>query len=267
MSELPGPYFEDGAVTLYHGDALQLLPLLPRADAIICDPPYAQTSLDWDRWPSGWPAAAALVSDQMWCFGSLRMFLDRADELADWKMAQDIVWEKHNGSNASNDRFRRIHELAVHFYRGDWAALYHEPQYTQDATARTVRRKQRTPHWGAIEHSSFRSEDGGPRLATSVMYARSCHGHAVNETQKPEAIVAPLLLYSVPEGGLVVDCFAGSGTTLDVARKTGRRAIGVEKRESQCEAIAHRLSQQPLFDVARETPIESPRQSRLGVGC
>src|SRR5450830_19711 len=131
MSELPRPYFEDGAVTLYHGDALQLLPLLPRADAIICDPPYAQTNLDWDRWPSDWPAAAALVSDQMWCFGSLRMFLDRADELAGWKMAQDIVWEKHNGSNASNDRFRRVHELAVHFYRGDWASPYHEPQYTQ----------------------------------------------------------------------------------------------------------------------------------------
>jgi len=69
----------------------------------------------------------------------------------------------------------------------------------------------------------------------------------VNETQKPEDIVAPLLQYSVPPGGLVVDCFAGSGTTGAVARKTGRRAILIEKRESQCQAIAARLAQGDLL--------------------
>jgi site-specific DNA-methyltransferase (adenine-specific) len=79
-----------------------------------------------------------------------------------------------------------------------------------------------------------------------VIYARSCHGYAVNETQKPEEIVAPLLLYSVPVGGLVIDCFAGSGTTGAVARKTGRRAILIEKREAQCLAIVERLAQHEL---------------------
>jgi site-specific DNA-methyltransferase (adenine-specific) len=44
-----------------------------------------------------------------------------------------------------------------------------------------------------------------------------------------------------------VDCFAGSGTTLAVARKTGRRAIGIEKRESQCQRIVERLSQGELL--------------------
>ena len=81
----------------------------------------------------------------------------------------------------------------------------------------------------------------------SVIYARICHGYAVNETQKPEDIVAPLLRYSVPPGGLVVDCFAGSGTTGVVARKTGRRAILIEKRGSQCHAIAARLAQGDLL--------------------
>ena len=109
------PYYEDEAVTLYHGDALELLPLLPRADAIVTDPPYGETSLDWDKWPDGWPAAAALVE------------------------------------------------------------------------------------------------------------------------------------YSVPPGGLVVDCFAGSGTTGVYARKTGRRAILIEKREAQCRAIVQRLAQRDLL--------------------
>jgi len=244
---LPAPFYADDAVTLYHGDAMQLLPLLPRADAVVTDPPYGETSLDWDKWPDDWPALAALVADQLWCFGSMRMFLDKRGDLADWKLAQDVVWEKHNGSNSANDRFRRLHELALHFYRGEWEPLFKAPQFTNDATARTVRRKARPPQWGDIGASSYASEDGGPRLQGSVIYARSCHGYAVNETQKPEDIVAPLVQYSVPPGGLLIDPFAGSGTMGAVARKTGRRAILIEKRESQCRHIATRLAQGDLL--------------------
>jgi site-specific DNA-methyltransferase (adenine-specific) len=243
------PFFQDELVTLYCGRAEELLPKMPRADAIVTDPPYAETSLEWDVWPSGWANLAMLVSNQMWCFGSMRMFFDKRDEFACWKLAQDVVWEKHNGSNSSSDRFRRIHELALHFYRGEWNSLHKAPQTTNDATAKTIRRKRRPPQWGDIGEHTYRSEDGGPKLTTSVIYARSCHGYAVNETQKPEDIVAPLLAYSVPLGGLVVDCFAGSGTTLAVARKTGRHAIGIELRESQCKRIVERLSQRELIST------------------
>ena len=241
-------FYQDESLTLYHGDAMEILRQLPAADAIITDPPYGDTNLDWDKWPDGWPAAAASVAPQMWCFGSMRMFMSKSCDMSDWKFAQDIVWEKHNGSNNSNDRFRRVHEHALHFYQGDWRPLFKKPQFTADDTAKTFRRKNRPVHWGDIGASAYVSEDGGPRLMSSVIYARSCHGFAVNETQKPEEVVAPLVLYSVPLGGLVVDCFAGSGTTLAVARKTGRRAIGIEKRLSQCERIVERLSQGELLD-------------------
>jgi site-specific DNA-methyltransferase (adenine-specific) len=244
---LPQPYYQDEAVTLYHGDAMELLPLLPTADAVVTDPPYAETSLDWDVWPDGWPELAALVAPQMWCFGSVRMFMDKAGQFAGWKLAQDVVWEKHNGTNSMNDRFRRMHELALHFYRGKWGDLVKEPQFSDEATDHQVRRKSRPPHWGEFSKSSYVSEDGGPKLMGSVIYASNCRGYAVNETQKPEHIVAPLLKYSVPPGGLVVDCFAGSGTTGAVARKLGRRAILIEKRESQCRAIVERLAQADLL--------------------
>jgi len=183
----------------------------------------------------------------MWCFGSLRMFMDRAAEFSTWKMSQDVIWEKHNGTNPFNDRFRRVHEIIVHFYRGDWAKVTKTPQFTNDATARTVRRKARPPQWGDIGASSYVSDDGGPRLMRSVIYARSCHGMAIHPTQKPEEIIRPLLEYSVPNGGTVLDCFAGSGVVLLVARKTGRRAIGIEKSEQRCAAIVEQLAQDELL--------------------
>jgi site-specific DNA-methyltransferase (adenine-specific) len=50
----------------------------------------------------------------------------------------------------------------------------------------------------------------------------------------------------------MVDCFAGSGTMLAIAREMGITAIGIEKRESQCRDIVQRLSQSVLpFAVAQ----------------
>jgi site-specific DNA-methyltransferase (adenine-specific) len=243
---LPTPYFQDEWTTLYHGDESSIVAALGPCDAVVTDPPYGETDLDWDVWPAGWPGRALALSRQLWCFGSMRMFWEQRDEFSGWNLAQDIIWEKHNGSGSAADRFRRVHELALHFYTGAWADVHHVPVMTADATPKTIRRKLKPQHWGAIEEHVYRSEDGGPRHMRSVIPVRSCHGYAVNETQKPEGIVWPLLEYSVPAGGLVVDLFAGSGTTLAVARAQGKRSIGIEKRESQCAEIVKRLSQTTL---------------------
>jgi site-specific DNA-methyltransferase (adenine-specific) len=169
-------------------------------------------------------------SGSMWVFGSLRMFLANAGEFSGWRLAQDVIWEKHNGSSFLADRFRRVHETAAHFYRDDvpWSDVYKDPQYSNDATARTIRRKGRPAHLGNIERGSYVSTDGGPRLVRSVIYARSEHGSAIHPTQKPGNIIEPLLLYSCPRGGVVLDCFAGSGTTGLVAEHHGRDSILIE---------------------------------------
>ena len=79
------PYYVDESVTLYHGDFREVLATSNiGADAIVTDPPYGETKLDWDVWPKGWPSIAAEYARSMWCFGSMRMFLDRRDEFADW---------------------------------------------------------------------------------------------------------------------------------------------------------------------------------------
>ena len=222
-------------VRILVGDALAKLPELPdgSVDCIITDPPYGETSLGWDRRILGWPDELTRVlkpTGTMWVFGSLRMFWEDKQEFSRWQIVQDIVWEKHNGSNPAADRFRRVHEHVVQFRRyGDpWRDIYADVQKTNDATARTVRRKERPPHWGKIENSTYASEDGGQRLMRSVIYARSEHGRAVHPTQKPLAVIEPLLRYSCPLGGIVLDPFAGSGTTGVAAQRNGRDAILIE---------------------------------------
>jgi len=239
------PYYQDDHCTIYHGDARDIMPAIANdvGSVVITDPPYGETSLEWDRWPTGWIDALPSSVRQLWCFGSMRMFLERSADFHAWSYGQEIVWEKHNGSGFANDRFKRVHEFATHWYRGRWSDINVTPQYTHDATKRAVRRKTRPTHTGHIEQSAYRSEDGGPRLQRSVLRVRSCHGHAIHPTEKPLGIIQPLIGYSTTPGDVVVDPFMGSGSVLDAARQTGRAAIGIEISERYCEIAANRLDQ------------------------
>lgn len=238
-------WYVDETVTLYQGDCRDILPGLGVADAIIADPPYGETSLEWDRWPEGWVQAAAGAGLSMWCFGSLRVFGLRFAEFlaAGWAFSQDVVWEKHNGSGFHADRFKRVHEHAVHWYQGRWSDGYHDVPTTPDAVARQVRRKQRPTHTGDIDRGSYESEDGGPRLMRSVLAVRSMHGRAIHPTEKPVALLDPLIRYACPPGGVVLDPFAGSGSTAVAARLSGRRAVLIEADKRYCDASARRLEQ------------------------
>lgn len=255
------PYFDDGQVTLYLGDCREVMWNLDLAHvgAVIADPPYGETSLKWDHWPEAWVDYVAdntVESCPLWCFGSLRMFLEHRDDFDGWRLAQevieddidDLVWEKHNGSGFAADRFKRVHELITHWYRGTWADQRHEtprvervgPKVNGVRTARS-----RAAHTGDIGVQVY--EDDGTRLQRSVLKVRSAHGHAIHPTQKPLGIIEPLLRYSLAPGGTVLDPFAGSCSTLVAAREAGYRAIGIEADEAMCaKAVEHRLAQGAL---------------------
>lgn len=250
------PYFEDGQVALYLGDMREVLPVLDlKVDLICADPPYSETSLAWDRWPDGWPALTAAVSSSMWCFGSMRMWFRRHAELeaAGWRLSQDVVWRKNTGSGRATDRFRRVHEVALHWYRGAWGTVY---QNVPRVPARSEQERKRklgevvrknpndVPHAG--QYGARDWVDDGMRLMTSVMDAKNLRGYAIHPTEKPIELLTPLITYACPPGGLVLDPFAGSGSTLEAARLSGRRAIGIEADERYCELAAKRLSQAPL---------------------
>jgi site-specific DNA-methyltransferase (adenine-specific) len=238
---------------LVHGDCREVLPTLTDscADACITDPPYGVTSLEWDVAVEGWlPEVDRVLKPEgsLWVFGSMRSLAPviadaEKGRLGPWRYAQEIVWEKHNGSGFQADRFRRVHEFAAHFYRGAWGSVYRSPVVTLDAKARTVRSKRRPKHMGQIDRTAYISHDGGPRLQRSVIRVRSEHGRAEHPTQKPVGILLPLIEYSCPLGGTVLDPFAGAGSTGVAAHELGREAILIEIDPDYYAAAERRTNQ------------------------
>ncbi|RCI80093.1 site-specific DNA-methyltransferase [Brucella anthropi] len=235
--------------SLLTGDCRDLMPAHGPFHMILADPPYGDTSLAWDRRVDGWIARARDAlrpTGSLWVFGSLKCFMATADRFADagLRIAQEIVWEKQNGSGFHADRFKRVHELAVQFYRAEtpWRDIYNDVQTTSDATARTVRRKQRPPHTGHIDAGHYVSHDGGPRLMRSVIYVRNCHGRAIHPTEKPSALLEILIRTSCPESSLVGDWFAGSGSAGEACRLTGRCYLGCEIDPDMAERARARIA-------------------------
>ncbi|WP_459018021.1 DNA-methyltransferase [Stenotrophomonas sp. PSU_St142] len=241
---------------IHVGDCREVLPGLPAAfaDCCITDPPYGDTSLAWDSICPGWiehVARALKPNSSIWVFGSMRFLAPVFAEMAlhGYRYSQDVVWEKQNGTGFNNDRFRRVHEHAVLFYRGSWADVHHEAQVTNDARARVVRRKEKPAHWhGATGSTTYVSEDGGPRLMRSVLHVRNEHSRAIHPTQKPLELLLPLVRYSCPPGGIVLDPFAGSGSTGAAAAIEGRDSVLIEKDPETARAATLRLDMEaPLL--------------------
>jgi site-specific DNA-methyltransferase (adenine-specific) len=242
------PYYADDSVTLYHGDMREVLPALQvEPDCVVTDPPYGETSLAWDRWPSGWPGLVAEVAGSMWCFGSMRMFLEHRADFDAWKLSQDVVWRKPEASGSVNDRFRRNHEFALHWYRGRWSETYHAAQRTAytGPNKGVVHSQAKDPAWEGARGRTVWTDDG-TRLMQSVIDVAHMRLRGTHPTEKPIGILDPLIRYACPLDGLVLDPFAGSGSTAVTARLSGRRAVLIEADERYCEVIARRLAQDVL---------------------
>ncbi|MGH3825960.1 MAG: DNA-methyltransferase [Pseudonocardiaceae bacterium] len=252
------PYYSGENAQLFLGDCREVLPTLGISPAsCVCDPPYGTSAAVWDRWPAGWVnsvSAALPPSASLWCFGSARMFLTHRDDFAAWKFAQEALWVKRNGTGpTSRDRLATIHEWAYHWRRGPWTTLHHEWERVpyDGPDKHTTRRTAQTPHQGKHLSSTY-TDDGTrqPRSVTFVIEAPSVRYQKRHQDEKPLAVVIPLVRECTPPGELVLDCFAGSGTTGVAARILGRRAVLIEADEAMCETAALRLSdpQGSLFE-------------------
>ncbi len=237
-------------IRLLTGDCREIMPNEGPFDMILADPPYGDTALSWDKRIAGWQRVAferLKPTGSLWVFGSLRSFMATSFDFNEvgFRYSQDIVWEKHNGSGFQADRFKRVHEHAVQFYRCDapWSGVFNDVQVTMDAVRRSVptkRKKGNPAQMGKIDPSAFFSDEGGPRIMRSVLQIPSCHGHAIHPTEKPIDLLLILIRTSCPPAGLLGDFFAGSGSCADACAAAGRDYIGSEIDPTMASKAANR---------------------------
>ncbi|MFY1829116.1 DNA-methyltransferase [Myxococcus fulvus] len=222
------PYYSTNTVTLYNADCRDVLLDLPSqsVDALVTDPPYGMA---WESKSEGsrpiradgvrqgmrvlrealTSAGRALSPDAhayVFChWQSWPDFYDACSAHLRVKSAR-IWWKAHGGTGDLRQSYAPDYEVVLF-------------------AAQSSRRPLAGKREGAVI-AGF--PPVSPRQRT-------------HPTEKPVALLAHLLTKSCPAGGLVLDPFAGSGSTLVAAQQLGLRAVGVELDERYCEAAARRL--------------------------
>lgn len=243
---------------LIHGEALQVLQTLPPAsvDAVICDPPYSSGGFsrdDKNKTPdqkytqSGregrFPDFSGDNRDQrsyltwcaLWMDAALAALKPGGYFLAftDWRQLPVmtdavqvagvfwrgiVVWDKGGGARAPHKGYFR-----------------HQAEYVV---------------WGTKGPAVIATHDGPyPGCIAAPVLQHDKH----HVTGKPTALMAELIR-CVPVGGVVLDPFAGSGTTGVACLRHGRRFIGIEREAGYAEIARQRL--QAAAGEGAETPLE-----------
>ncbi len=230
-------YYSDDSVTLYHGDAFEILPTLAdrSVDCVITDPPYSERTHEGTRSNSG---AAKRHGNRVLSgsFGfdsitedALRTGLADCGRVSrgwvvatlDYRHAFALEQAPPNGL-----RMLRI---------GVWVKPTPMPQISGDRPGQGweaiafLHRDDLRPTW-----------NGGGRSGVWHYRSEQKEGHP---TAKPLPMVSDWVRLFTDPGDLILDPFAGSGTTLRAAVDNGRKAIGIEEHEPYCELIAKRLAQ------------------------
>lgn len=248
------PYLERDGIRIYHGDAREVLEELEpgSVDLLLTDPPYGQqfhgqalltekanVRADGARQGMrlvrqvlfGLERARVLAPDaHAYLFCHWESWPDFYDAVASYLQIRNaLVWWKDRGG---------VGDTAMDYARDYEVVLY-------------ATRAARRPLQGRRDGAVIR---GIPPVGNA----------RIHPTEKPTELLAYLVRKSAPPGGLVLDPFMGAGPTLEAARASGCRAVGIDVEERWCEAAARRLSQRPLFEVepapnaGEEAPCPNP---------
>ncbi|MFG1400961.1 site-specific DNA-methyltransferase [Xanthobacter sediminis] len=261
------------------GDSILELSRLPAhsVDLVFADPPYNlqlggelkrpdESRVDavddaWDQFESfqaydafsrAWLMAARRVlkpNGTLFVIGSYHNIFRVGATMQDlgfW-ILNDIIWRKANPMpNFRGRRFTNAHETLI------WAARDADARYTFNYEALKA----------GNEDVQVRSDWLFP-LCTGQERLKDEKGRKLHPTQKPEALLARILLSATKPGEVVLDPFFGSGTTGAVARRLRRRFIGIEREESYAEAARARIAAvEPLPEhtlIAPPSAREAPR--------
>lgn len=234
-----------GRATLHLGDCRDILPTLPKVDAVIADIPYGTTNAPWDSaipFPEMWTALehvtergtpVALFGAEPFSSG-LRMSNPK-------RFKYDWVWSKPKATGFLNAKKQpmRAHELISVFAEGQ--ARYYPQKTTGHERKTTFRGKHlQTAVYG--EMSGDYHYDSTERYPRSVIeFAQDTQNSSEHDTQKPVGLMMYLVAtYSQPNE-TVLDFTMGSGTTGIACLQRGRNFIGVESDPKIFEIACRRI--------------------------
>lgn len=217
------PYYCDNAVTLYHGDCLEVTEWLT-ADVLVTDPPYGR------GWRQGDLKRPRNEASEMGIAGDDDTSA-RDQALALWGTRPAVVFGDLMLTPPTGNKLTCVYykSHATSGLRGAIGGV------RRDAEAIYL-----TGKWGSGIGGRTSLFTAKRRASGADGMVREFGGHP---HVKANDVMEQLILLT---SGVVADPFAGSGSTLVAARNLGRKAIGVELEERYCEIIASRLDQMCL---------------------
>ena len=265
------------------GDSIAMLRRLPPASvhAIFADPPYNlqlkgelrrpdESVVDgvddaWDRFPDlaaydaftrAWLTECRRVlrkDGTIWVMGAYHNVFRLGVALQDlgfW-ILNDVIWRKANPMpNFRGRRFTNAHETLI------WAAHGQESKYRFNYAAMK-----------ALNDDLQMRSDWFIPLCTGAERLRDENGDKLHPTQKPEALLHRVILSCTQPGEVVLDPFLGSGTTAAVAKRLGRRFIGIEREERYAAGARARLAAvEPMPESAALALPSRREQPRIPFG-
>jgi DNA modification methylase len=174
-----------------------------------------------------------------------------------WILRQDIIWAKPSCMPESvKDRFCRSHEYLFFFtkrkkYFFNYGAAL-EPAATLPGGNRNDLYKNAQDGTTGLRGRCRETPDGKlVRLKRDVWTLGQEQFHGEHYAAFPQKLVAPCVQCGCPENGIVLDPFMGSGTTAVVAKKLGRKYVGIEINPEYARMAERRIAEtSPLFEGA-----------------
>ncbi len=241
------PYYQDSAVTIYHGDCREILPAIDPVDAVITDPPYS--SGGQFRGDRAQKTTAKYVSSDSIDTCRSEFSGDNLDQRAflSWAalwMAQCFRASKDGAVILAFSDWRQVPVMTDAIQHGGWVwrnlVTWWKPGV----------RMQRGRFSASSEFVIYASRGvptPGELSPQNVLRCRHVGGEAKEHIAEKPAELLRLLSGVTPAGSTILDPFMGSGTTLRAAKDLGRKSIGIEIEERYCEIAAKRMAQETLF--------------------
>lgn len=274
---------QDDVIT---GDCLKVLPGLPTgcADLVFADPPF-NIGYEYDVYDDRRAKEDYLAWADLWLAQVMRvlsptgaLFLAIGDEYAaEHKVRLDalgltlrnwIVWHYTFGVNCSK-KFNRSHAHIFYYVRDPKHYTFNPDEIRVPSARMTTYADRRANPVGKLPDDTWvlrpqECEDHFLANQDTWFVSRVCgtfRERTDHPCQMPEGVLERIIRVASNQNDLVIDPFAGSGTTLAVAKKLNRRYMGMELSDQYADGIRKRLQE---IDFV-QTSIDTPRKTRSAV--